>query len=1058
MRDKKIISIIDKIYWMAGSLLAFILFSLLLSFLIIYNGFYIQNFSSNDLTIKNLYIKWEDGLNISVDALEITQKSQNTQTDDPKELVEDLFTLLPYAPDLIALCDTLLIEKLTYGKNQISIKKRTKEAMQLRLKNADVTLETAINFYGNTIFIALQQLTLDTVELQAKGSIVVDLLKERIYTSIELTQAQTLHAHLYALATAESLRYKVEAKSPIADVTALLQSLQLPKDLHLWTLEAIDAKSALLQELEGTLHYNDLASAYKEVSAKVTLNRLNYTYNPQLDAIHTQTTELVFKKGVLYIYPKEATTYGIALQKSWLKIDFTQPHEYLTLHLLFDDGILNKDVLHILHTYAIDLPFLQHSGTVATDLTLHVDLRTIAVDAKGSFFTKKANFDYLGLNIDVEDASILLDNYAITIPKMRLHYKDIATADLMVNYNAKNGQGFLDFTLKKVALRDLLSLKQPLHLTYSIHPKHDTISVAKSQWKLLDHNASVDALVIPFDLKTLQLQVPPLYWSVEDIANGYAMGSYNLKTKVADFAIDLLHLNYEGIRLQQTDATLHLHYDKTATLTSSDPLYLRVKGSPYRIENLHITGDSNHLAFENLYLAISKYIKTKVSANYTFATQKATIGLDNFVLFNQNTQKIYYYKRHIDLNLTKTLERITINSPALRSDFTLESDGWKLKLNALKVLAKNSYFLQRYKIEKGSVTFYKKSSDSYAKFLAKVTYPYALLRHKDKALHRYKIAGYITKKQSIYLTVNKKINMKISDIVKIAMHDTVIDTNALLKFVSFVQKASHTTKDQESMDLFLDAKNTTLALGHGRFVLSDHISLQYFKNILTAQLYHKKGEASFRLQEKLFHLYGTNFGDLFMEKLFALSKFKGGRLDFSMSGLLDAYKGIFYVKDTTMLDYVLLNNILAFINTVPSLATFSLPGYNKNGLYIDNAYLNFQAKKGLFTLSDIYVGSKEMTIVGKGVADIPNNGIDLTLNLKTDLGSNLSKVPLVGYIILDGDTIATTLKVTGKLNDPKVESMLAREIVVAPLNIILRTLTLPYKLLKDTKETLQKLK
>ena len=46
------------------------------------------------------------------------------------------------------------------------------------------------------------------------------------------------------------------------------------------------------------------------------------------------------------------------LDKSWLKIDFTQKDEILTLHLLFD-GKLNKDLLKVLNRYKIKLPFLQ---------------------------------------------------------------------------------------------------------------------------------------------------------------------------------------------------------------------------------------------------------------------------------------------------------------------------------------------------------------------------------------------------------------------------------------------------------------------------------------------------------------------------------------------------------------------------------------------------------------------------------------------------------------------------------------------------------------------------
>jgi hypothetical protein len=292
--------------------------------------------------------------------------------------------------------------------------------------------------------------------------------------------------------------------------------------------------------------------------------------------------------------------------------------------------------------------------------------------------------------------------------------------------------------------------------------------------------------------------------------------------------------------------------------------------------------------------------------------------------------------------------------------------------------------------------------------------------------------------------------------MKLSVHDTGIDLEETLAFIESI-----TAQKQEqniALALFINAKNCYIKLDNERVVLSDSIKVQYFKDILTAQLLYKNGKAGFKLQNREFHLYGYGFNDTFMQNLFSISKFKGGNLDFSISGNLNKYNGIFFVKNTRMLDYVILNNVLAFINTVPSLATFSLPGYDKNGLLVNNAYMRFEAQNKHYTVSDLYIGSKEITIVGKGDVDLNTNSIDLTMNLKTDLGSNLSKVPLVGYILLDGKSISTTLKVYGPLKDPKVETMLAQDIAVAPLNIIMRTLKLPYKLINDSLESNQSTK
>ena len=248
------------------------------------------------------------------------------------------------------------------------------------------------------------------------------------------------------------------------------------------------------------------------------------------------------------------------------------------------------------------------------------------------------------------------------------------------------------------------------------------------------------------------------------------------------------------------------------------------------------------------------------------------------------------------------------------------------------------------------------------------------------------------------------------------------------------------------------AKNIYLYISDTRKVLSETVQIDYFKKTLIAQLKHQEGVADLRFKNGIFHIEGNNFGDTFMQNLFSLSKFQNGKLNFKMRGKPSEYNGLFNINNTTLLDYKIFNNILAFINTVPSLVTLSVPNYSKSGLFVKNAYLNFKAKDDLFHISDIYLDSKELDIAGKGEASFVKDSIDLKLNLKTDLGSSASKIPLVGYIVFDKDSVATTLDISGSLSDPKVETLIAQDIAVAPLGILLRTLSLPKYLLESLED------
>jgi len=66
MNDKKIINIISTIYFIIVSFLIFIFLTLSVTFIVLQNGLYIDNISTPNLKIKQLYIKWNEKLNSSL--------------------------------------------------------------------------------------------------------------------------------------------------------------------------------------------------------------------------------------------------------------------------------------------------------------------------------------------------------------------------------------------------------------------------------------------------------------------------------------------------------------------------------------------------------------------------------------------------------------------------------------------------------------------------------------------------------------------------------------------------------------------------------------------------------------------------------------------------------------------------------------------------------------------------------------------------------------------------------------------------------------------------------
>jgi hypothetical protein len=240
----------------------------------------------------------------------------------------------------------------------------------------------------------------------------------------------------------------------------------------------------------------------------------------------------------------------------------------------------------------------------------------------------------------------------------------------------------------------------------------------------------------------------------------------------------------------------------------------------------------------------------------------------------------------------------------------------------------------------------------------------------------------------------------------------------------------------------------------GRKIVADTFDATLKNDNFDASLHHMNGSAILKIRNDLFSIDGQGFNDKFMEHLFALSDFSGGGFSFTAKGRTDAFDGLMRVENTILKDYKVLNNVLAFVNTVPSLTTFSLPNYNSKGLPVDEGYAHFAYKKGVLSVDNFTLNSPEMKITGTGRADFNANQLDGSLTLKTDLGSSLGKVPMVGYILLGDDgSLTTTLTLSGKLDDPEIDTAIAKEIVTAPFNILKRTLVYPFLwMMDDTKK------
>ena len=79
--------------------------------------------------------------------------------------------------------------------------------------------------------------------------------------------------------------------------------------------------------------------------------------------------------------------------------------------------------------------------------------------------------------------------------------------------------------------------------------------------------------------------------------------------------------------------------------------------------------------------------------------------------------------------------------------------------------------------------------------------------------------------------------------------------------------------------------------------------------------------------------------------------------------------------------------------------------------------------------------------------DFSKQMIDMDIHIKTQASKNVGKIPLIGYVLAGKDEDASlSLKITGGFDDPEVTNSLVQDIVVYPVEILFRTLKLPFHL------------
>jgi hypothetical protein len=196
-----------------------------------------------------------------------------------------------------------------------------------------------------------------------------------------------------------------------------------------------------------------------------------------------------------------------------------------------------------------------------------------------------------------------------------------------------------------------------------------------------------------------------------------------------------------------------------------------------------------------------------------------------------------------------------------------------------------------------------------------------------------------------------------------------------------------------------------------------------------------------------FFMQALRVKDKLLHPLINFSGLKNGRYSLKKEGNPDkVMKGRIIIEGGVLSDFKAYSNTLAFVNTLPALATLSNPGFSDKGFKITEGVIEYTMTPEKITFTSVYLKGNSATVLGKGTVDLKTKKIDVDLAILTvrEFGKIVGKIPLLGYILMGDDNSMTVgLKITGTLDDPKVNTSVAKDILTLPLQILKRTITAP---------------
>lgn len=394
------------------------------------------------------------------------------------------------------------------------------------------------------------------------------------------------------------------------------------------------------------------------------------------------------------------------------------------------------------------------------------------------------------------------------------------------------------------------------------------------------------------------------------------------------------------------------------------------------------------------------------------------------------------------LNFSKK-DAITLNIPQMGGEIAFLEHGNRFDIKDLSLLQKDSPFLQKFGIYGGEGIV---ETRDFKKFdvKGKIKSNKIPLMEQGRAIEELNITALIEGERVDIKDSAKRVSIMIDKIPLIKLNG--VDLNISDKLLGVGEDGTDKT---EYPKLKVEAKNSNIYYKN-RELATDSYQIDAGSGGVELNLNYLGGELDIKELDGAIKIDSTALDYTFINR-FAKKKLLNGGF-FLISGDTNQDRELFgrvTLKNTMLSNMAFINNLLAFFDTIPSLAMLKAPGFNDQGIVINEGVIDFRYKDDLLILTNINLQGPTMDILGSGFINIQTNQMTLPLKIQTmkSLSSIISAIPAVNYILLGKDgSLSIGVELSGDIDNPKVTTSTLQDIATSPFNIIKRIIETPFRM------------